>query len=127
MSVPTTNLTSSATARPGDTTPAPGQGWLARILQDRIVQIGIAAWIVFAVSIPFLARGTLPFDQPDLAGLSYSVRVWSDICKDLPDPVEIKASVMQFFSRSAGSPASRKLSPTEGKGGSQLGGTFARS
>lgn len=81
MSVPTSNLTPSATARLEHIPPAPGQsqGWLARILRDRIVQIGIAAWIVFAVSIPFLARGTLPFDQPDLAGLSYSVRVWSEV------------------------------------------------
>lgn len=81
MSVPTTNHTSSATARLGDVPPALGQsqGWLARILRDRIVQIGIAAWIVFAVSIPLLARGTNPFDQPDLAGLSYSSRVWSEV------------------------------------------------
>jgi hypothetical protein len=61
---------------PGPTQP---RGWLALILRDRIVQIGIAAWIVFSVSIPFLARGTVPFDQPDLAGMHYSLRVWSEI------------------------------------------------
>jgi hypothetical protein len=31
------------------------------------------------VSIPFLARGTVPFDQLDLASLRYSERVWVEI------------------------------------------------
>jgi hypothetical protein len=80
MSVPVTNP-SPATAGLSDVPPTPQQSreWLARILRDHIVQVGIAAWIVFAVSIPFLACGTIPFDQPDLAGLRYSLRVWSEI------------------------------------------------
>jgi hypothetical protein len=83
MSLPTIDRTSSETetTRLCEIPPSLGQpqGWLARILRNRVVQIGIAAWIVFAVSIPFLARGTVPFDQPDLAGLSYSSRVWSEV------------------------------------------------
>ncbi len=61
----------------------PGQGqqgsWLARIARDRVVQIGIAAWILFSVSIPLLGHGVVPFDQPDLARSPYAMRVWSEI------------------------------------------------
>jgi hypothetical protein len=81
MSVPATNHTASRTPHLGEIPPTlgPSQGWLAGILRDRIVQIGIGAWIVFAVSIPLLARGTVPFDQPDLARTDYSLRVWSEV------------------------------------------------
>src|SRR5215469_5548456 len=61
----------------------PGQirraAWLAPILRDRIVQIGISAWILFSIAIPFLARGTIPFDQPDLARVPYVWRVWGEV------------------------------------------------
>jgi hypothetical protein len=61
--------------------PAPGQPqrWLAQILRDRIVQIGIAAWILLSALILLLAHGTVPFDQPALAGVPYSLRVWGEI------------------------------------------------
>jgi hypothetical protein len=80
MSYPMTNQNSPArTALQEVPPPTQPHGWLAQVLRDRIVQIGIAAWIVFAGSIPFLARGSVPFDQPDLAGVRYSLRVWSEI------------------------------------------------
>jgi len=59
--------------------PGPGSGWLATILRDRIVQIGVAAWILFSIAIPLLANGTVPFDQPDLRRVPYSLRVWGEI------------------------------------------------
>jgi hypothetical protein len=55
------------------------RGWLAQILRDRIVQIGISAWILFSIAIPFLAHGTIPFDQPDLARVPYVWRVWGEV------------------------------------------------
>ena len=57
----------------------PRTGWLASILRDRFVQIGVAAWILFSIAIPLLANGTVPFDQPDLARIPYSSRVWGEI------------------------------------------------
>ena len=57
----------------------PRTGWLASILRDRVVQIGVAAWILFSIAIPLLANGTVPFDQPDLARVPYSWRVWGEI------------------------------------------------
>jgi hypothetical protein len=57
----------------------PRTGWLANILRDRVVQIGVAAWILFSIAIPLLATGTVPFDQPDLARVPYSWRVWGEI------------------------------------------------
>lgn len=81
MSVPVSNHKSPATTALGKTPPSlrQPQGWLARILSGRIVQIGIAAWILFGITIPFLARGSVPFEQPDLAHLSYSSRVWAEV------------------------------------------------
>jgi hypothetical protein len=81
MSYPVTNQRPPTRTPLGEAPSSPTQphGWLAQVLRDRIVQIGIAAWIVFALSIPFLARGTVPFDQPDLAGVRYSLRVWAEI------------------------------------------------
>ncbi len=80
MSVSAINRKSPTTG-PSEVPPTIGkpQEWLGRIVRDRIVQIGIAAWIVFAAAIPFLARGIVPFDQPDLAHQSYSLRVWGEI------------------------------------------------
>jgi hypothetical protein len=46
-----------------------------RALRDRTVWIGLTVWIVFAAAIPFLANGTVPFDQPMLASASYRARV----------------------------------------------------
>jgi hypothetical protein len=57
----------------------PRTGWVASVMRDRVVQIGILAWIIFSIAIPFLAHGTVPFDQPDLARVPYSGRVWSEI------------------------------------------------
>jgi hypothetical protein len=57
----------------------PPGNWIARILRDRTVQIGLALWIGFAVAIPFLANGTIPFDQPMLAPMSYRTRVMIEI------------------------------------------------
>ena len=50
-------------------TQTPPGNWLVRILRDRTVQIGLAVWIGFSAAIPFLANGTIPFDQPMLAGV----------------------------------------------------------
>jgi hypothetical protein len=60
-------------------TQVPPGNWLARILRDRTVQIGLAVWIGFAAAIPFLANGTIPFDQPMLAAMSYRTRVGIEI------------------------------------------------
>ena len=57
----------------------PRTGWLASTLRDRVVQIGVAAWILFSIAIPLLATRTVPFDQPDLARFPYSWRVWGEI------------------------------------------------
>jgi len=50
-------------------------GWLITALRNRIVQLGIVVWILFAAAIPFLARGAVPFDQPGLAAMPYRTRV----------------------------------------------------
>jgi hypothetical protein len=49
--------------------------WLITMLRNRIVQLGIAVWILFAAAIPFLAHGVVPFDQPALSRMPYSTRV----------------------------------------------------
>lgn len=49
--------------------------WLRRLLCDKFVWLGLAVWAVFAAAIPFLAHGTIPFDQPWLASMHYSTRV----------------------------------------------------
>jgi hypothetical protein len=54
-------------------------GWLAQVLRDRIVQVGIAAWILFSISIPLLSHGVIPFNQPDLARSPYAMRAWSEV------------------------------------------------
>jgi hypothetical protein len=60
-------------------TQTPRGNWLARILRDRTVQIGLAVWIGFSAAIPFLANGTIPFDQPMLAAMSYRTRVMIEV------------------------------------------------
>jgi hypothetical protein len=45
-------------------------------LRNRIVQTGIAVWILFAVAIPFLAHGAVPFDQPDIVREPYAARLY---------------------------------------------------
>jgi hypothetical protein len=52
-----------------------GNNWVKAALRNRIVQIGVATWIVFSAAIPFLAQGTIPFNQPALVRLSYGTRV----------------------------------------------------
>ena len=81
MSVPATNPTSPATPRLSEIPPTPQQsrGWLARILKESHRSGRDRSVDCVAVSIPFLARGTMPFDQTDLASLRYSVRVWAEI------------------------------------------------
>lgn len=44
-------------------------------IANRVVQIGIAVWVAFAIAIPFLAPGTIPFNQPSISKLSYGTRV----------------------------------------------------
>jgi hypothetical protein len=58
---------------------SPRAGGLARIVRDRTVQVGLSAWIVFAAAIPFLAHGSVPFDQPWIAKAPYAVRVWNEV------------------------------------------------
>lgn len=57
---------------------APGDG-LAQVTRNRTVRVGLAAWILFAAAIPFLAHGSVPFDQPLIAQAPYAVRVWNEI------------------------------------------------
>lgn len=59
--------------------PKSGGNWLVRALRNRIVQIGLAVWILFSASIPFLAHGAIPFDQPMLAAMPYQVRVGMEV------------------------------------------------
>jgi hypothetical protein len=49
--------------------------WLIAMLRNRIVQLGIAVWTLFAAAIPFLTHGVIPFDQPALSKMSYSTRI----------------------------------------------------
>jgi hypothetical protein len=49
--------------------------WVKSALGNRIVQIGLATWIAFSFAIPFLAHGTIPFNQPALNHLTYGTRV----------------------------------------------------
>jgi hypothetical protein len=49
--------------------------WLRRLLCDKFVWLGLAVWAGFAGAIPFLAHGTIPFDQPWLVSMHYSMRV----------------------------------------------------
>lgn len=49
--------------------------WLRRLLSDKFVWLGLAVWAVFATAVSFLAHGTIPFDQPWLASMHYSMRV----------------------------------------------------
>ena len=51
----------------------------ASILGNRTVWIGLAVWIGFAAAIPFLAHGSIPFDQPMLASASYRARVMYEV------------------------------------------------
>lgn len=55
--------------------PAADSAWLRRLLRDRFVWLGVAVWAGFAAAIPFLAHGSIPFDQPWLASMQYSMRV----------------------------------------------------
>ena len=59
--------------------PRPGGNWLARLMRERGVQIGVAVWVVFAAAIPLLAPGAVPFDQPWVASLPYAARVGAEI------------------------------------------------
>ncbi|HEX2710904.1 MAG TPA: hypothetical protein VHM88_01595 [Candidatus Acidoferrales bacterium] len=53
--------------------------WFARLLRERTVQAGIVVWVAFSGAIPFLSRGTVPFNRPSLAGLSYRAEVLAEI------------------------------------------------
>lgn len=57
------------------TQPIVKAGWFRELLRDRFVWIGIATWTGFSISIPLLAAGKVPFDQPWLATVPYSLRV----------------------------------------------------
>jgi hypothetical protein len=49
------------------------------VFRNRIVQIGLLIWILFAAAIPFLAPGEIPFDQPMQAAMPYRARVGFEI------------------------------------------------
>jgi hypothetical protein len=51
------------------------RAWLRGLLCDKFVWLGLAVWAVFSAAIPFLAHGSIPFDQPWLASMRYSMRV----------------------------------------------------
>lgn len=53
----------------------PPSGWIKRTLNNRIVWIGLAVWVVFSAAIPHLTHGVIPFDQPMIAALPYRARV----------------------------------------------------
>lgn len=57
------------------TQPIVKAGWFKELLRSRFVWIGIATWIGFSISIPLLTAGSVPFDQPWLASVPYSLRV----------------------------------------------------
>jgi hypothetical protein len=57
----------------------PRGNWLVRVLRDRVAQVGLAVWLVFAAATPFLAHGVVPFEQPMLAAMSYRTRVMVEI------------------------------------------------
>jgi hypothetical protein len=63
-----------------DYVPLPiSRSWFARIFADPVVRIGLLAWLVFALSLPFLAHGSIPFDQPWATHVPYSLRIWGEI------------------------------------------------
>lgn len=49
--------------------------WLVDLLKQRSVQITLAAWITANILILIIARGTLPFDRPTMADLSFTEQV----------------------------------------------------
>jgi hypothetical protein len=64
------------TARPVELPIASTEGPPGTFLRNRIVQAGIAVWILLAATIPFLAHGVVPFDQPSLAQEPYATRLY---------------------------------------------------
>jgi hypothetical protein len=72
------SLSTSAVTKTPSLQPSQGN-WLKQLVRDRIVQIGIAAWVLFAAAIPFFTHGIVPFDQPWVATETYRVRVWGEI------------------------------------------------
>jgi hypothetical protein len=57
----------------------PPSHWIKRALSDRVVWIGLAVWIVFSATIPYLSQGIVPFNQPALAALPYGARVMIEV------------------------------------------------
>jgi hypothetical protein len=49
--------------------------WLARLLAERGVQLALVAWVVSNALALVLARGTLPFDRPTLAGQTVTAQL----------------------------------------------------
>jgi xanthosine utilization system XapX-like protein len=49
--------------------------WLARLLAERGVQLALVAWVVANALALVLARGTLPFDRPTLAGQTVTAQL----------------------------------------------------
>lgn len=56
-----------------------GENKLMRLLRERSVQAGLLFWAACSAAIPFLAHGTVPFNRPEAAGMSYRAQVATEI------------------------------------------------
>jgi hypothetical protein len=59
--------------------PPQKRNWLAALLREPSVQIGIAIWAAFSIAIPFLAHGAIPFNRPALAAMPYPAEVLTEV------------------------------------------------
>ena len=57
------------------TPPPVGRSWLAGLLAERSVQLALVGWALASALILVIARGSLPFDRPALAGQSVAIQV----------------------------------------------------
>lgn len=57
------------------TTEARQARWFVGVLRQRSVQIALGVWVAFIVAIYSLSHGTLPFNRPAVAGLSFRAQV----------------------------------------------------
>ena len=57
------------------TPPPVGRSWLAGLLAERSVQLALVGWALTSALILVIARGSLPFDRPALAGQSVAIQV----------------------------------------------------
>ncbi len=56
---------------------APSRHWLVNLLCQRSVRITLVAWLLANILIQAIARGTLPFDRPSMADLSFGQQIFA--------------------------------------------------